>query len=194
MRAPAPSRPSRSVGSPFSNWSSNLQVNGVASRTTAPGGSLWRQDPLGNALPVARRDWERTLPDAGWRRGVGAGRRADATATTSMAGTPPSDRLSEVAEAFHTRREGTDEETARALRSRIYLLKGPGFGAGPTPRLRGAQATWRMWPRMPVARRKAKPRHHLAHYAGIFQADPMADTTSCTSHGVHLAAFLDAFT
>src|SRR5919198_213597 len=28
-------------------------------RTTAPGGSLWRQDTLGDAMPVARRDGRR---------------------------------------------------------------------------------------------------------------------------------------
>jgi hypothetical protein len=38
-----------------------------AHRTTGPRGSVWRQDTLGNAMPVARRDREKTLPDAWWR-------------------------------------------------------------------------------------------------------------------------------
>jgi hypothetical protein len=36
---------------------------------TAPGGSLWRQDTVGGAMPVARRDWENALPDAWWGQG-----------------------------------------------------------------------------------------------------------------------------
>ena len=40
-------------------------------RTTAPGGSLWRHDTLGNALPVAGRDREKALPDAWGRTGIG---------------------------------------------------------------------------------------------------------------------------
>jgi hypothetical protein len=38
-------------------------------RTTATGGSLWRQDTLGNALPGARRDRETALPDGPLRKG-----------------------------------------------------------------------------------------------------------------------------
>jgi hypothetical protein len=30
-------------------------------------GPVWRQDTFGNALPIARRDREKTLPDARWR-------------------------------------------------------------------------------------------------------------------------------
>src|SRR2546430_8834778 len=33
----------------------------------APGGSVWREDTLGNAMPVARCDRKTALPDAWWR-------------------------------------------------------------------------------------------------------------------------------
>jgi hypothetical protein len=31
---------------------------------------MWRQDPVGTALPVACRNWEKALPDARWRAGI----------------------------------------------------------------------------------------------------------------------------
>jgi len=59
-------------------------------------------------MPVVCRDRKKALPNARWRNQDLADLRARATATTSMAGTRWGDRLSEAAEAVHTRREGSD--------------------------------------------------------------------------------------
>jgi hypothetical protein len=36
----------------------------------APGRSVSRQDTLGNAVPITRRDRKKALPNARWRTGI----------------------------------------------------------------------------------------------------------------------------
>jgi hypothetical protein len=77
-------------------------------RTTAPGRSVWRQNTLGSALPVARRDRKTALPDARWRTRIW---RTQGPAQRQLQAWPVhrrGDRLSQVAEAANTRREGAD--------------------------------------------------------------------------------------
>ena len=63
-------------------------VAGPRATTPATSNSVWRQDTVGKAMPVACRDWEKALPDARWRARI-RGTRERATAITSMAATPP---------------------------------------------------------------------------------------------------------
>jgi hypothetical protein len=83
---------------------------------TAPGGSLWRQNTLGKAVPVTRGDRETPLPDAWWRTRVW---RTQGAAQRQLQAWPVhrrGDRLSDVDKAANPRREGADQETASALR------------------------------------------------------------------------------
>jgi hypothetical protein len=69
---------------------------------------MWRQDTLGDAMPVTRRDRETALPDARWRpriwRPQGITQRQLQAWPVHRRGA----RLSPLAEAVHTRREGAD--------------------------------------------------------------------------------------
>src|SRR5207244_4939188 len=81
---------------------------GPRARTTAPGASVWRQDPLRNAMPVARRDREKALPDAWWRSRIWRTQGATQRQLQAWPVHRRGDRLSEVGEAVHTQRESTD--------------------------------------------------------------------------------------
>jgi hypothetical protein len=73
-----------------------------------PSGSLWRQDTLGNAMPVAGRDRENALPDAWWRSRIGRTQGAAQWQLQAWSVQRRGDRISEVGGAIHTRREGAD--------------------------------------------------------------------------------------
>jgi hypothetical protein len=77
-------------------------------RTTAPSGSVWRQDTLGNALPVAHRHRETALPDAWWRAGIW---RTQGLAQRQLQAWPlhrRGDCLPHVAEGANSRGQGAD--------------------------------------------------------------------------------------
>jgi hypothetical protein len=80
-------------------------------------GAVWRQDTVGNPMPVACHDREKAMPDARWCARI---RGTQGAAQRQLQAWPlhrRDDRLSSVAKGADSRSEGIDQETASALRS-----------------------------------------------------------------------------
>jgi len=80
---------------------------------------MWREDPVGTALPVACRNWEKALPDARWRAGI---RRAQAGAQRQLQARPVyqrGDGHSAVGQGKNSRGTGIDGGKKMAKRLEI---------------------------------------------------------------------------
>ena len=98
--------------------------------------SVWRQDTVGKAMPVACRDREKALPDARWRAGI---RGTQGGAQRQLQAWPlhrRGDRLSSVAERDNSRGEGVDQDASRPA----LIACEPNPGVRPPPPMLLARA------------------------------------------------------
>jgi hypothetical protein len=74
---------------------------------------MWRQDTVGKGMPVACRDWEKALPDARWRAGIGGTQGGAQRQLQAWTLHRRGDGLSSVAEGDDPRSEGVDQDAPR---------------------------------------------------------------------------------